>query len=579
MNSDSELPAAPGSGQSDAERVEPAAAPEQLDLGPGPFVSGNTDSRRVMSYLLAPEAEDYLTIMDVLDAHTNDMTVADVGHALLIAGHPLDVRVVESRLDKLRYWGAVSARTDNSKIQRYIDLLARNWRYTASHTGRQVQRFYRTVLSGTPTVREIPLTSLNRIVTTLESLAAVLDAAGPGATISADMVNDIGSVFTSHDDLDAALVGAEDALATLADRFDLSDESTNDLKGLLVDYATRVAAELDSGAARATRALDRLHLWFTQLAEAAVSLSQARALIEAGALTASRGGRRSDWEGLVAWFDPHSGRAARFSLRLVRSLPGMHANLRRLHSSVGTASSRNRALALAKAVLTPDIGTQIFQAATGDHPWRKLYGESDDDESVRTPSWRGGPLVPVPTLLRSIGQAGARGRGGVPRDDSFARAEIDAARARRRSEHTAAIAVVLSSGPGEQLNDSAARVALAALMAAARSAPIGIRRTASQNGLACTLVHVGNGVGALVAPTWSVLIPDRVPLFHLPGRRPSDQALAALTSAPQPDFAPQAGLHVSSASPSGTAAKHPFGLSAPDIKLAERPHDEAEGAA
>lgn len=385
------------------------------------------------------------------------------------------------------------------------------------------------MLAGTPIVREIPIVSLNRIVTNLETLAARLGTGISDRTGLDDLcVDAIGAVFTSHDDLDAALVGAEDALTGLADRFDLDDEHIGELKGMLVDYATRVAAELDTGSARASAALTRLSPSFAALAQAAVDASEARELIVAGALTASRGGRVEDWVGLCGWFDARSGRATRFSLRLVRTLPSMHANLRRLHSSAGTASSRSRALSLARAVLTPEVGTQIFQAAVGDHSWRKLYGEADEDEAGRNPSWRGGPQVPVPTLLRTAGRSGPRGRGAAPRDDSEAKAQVAASRARRQAQHSAAVNAVLAAAPGQQLDDQAAWVALAALMTAARAGAAGPRRTGQTGGLACTLIHTGTGIGVLAAPTWSVLLPGRVPVFHEPGRRPSVATLAAL---------------------------------------------------
>ena len=397
-----------------------------------------------------------------------------------------------------------------------------------------------------PTVREIPIVSLSRIVTHLEQLAESLGAREPAAGhLDAAGVDAVSAVFTSHDDLDAALVGAEDALMTLADRFDLDEERTNDLKGLLVDYATRVAAELDSGSARAAAALAVLRPWFGQLAQAAVDASQARDLIAAGALSASRGGRVEDWEGLSAWFDVRSGRAARFSLRLVRTLPSMHANLRRLHSSAGTASTRTRALALARAVLTPQIGVQVFQAAVGDHPWRKLYGQADEDDAGRNPSWRGGPQVPVPTLLRTAGRSGPRGRGTTPRDDTAVKAQVAEARSRREAEHAVAVAAVLASVPGQHLNEAAARVALAALMAAARAAATGPSRTATSEGLACTLIHTGDGFGTLNAPTWRVLLPGRIPLFHQPGRRPSAVAFAAVAgTTTRDDVSAHALLHL-----------------------------------
>ncbi|WP_203717557.1 DUF2397 family protein, partial [Asanoa siamensis] len=307
-----------------------------------------------------------------------------------------------------------------------------------------------------------------------------------------------------------------------ADRFDLDRESTAELKGLLVDYATHVAGELERGAHRAFDILHRhLRPHFETLAGVAVAESQARALIERGALTASKGGRVADWEGLAAWCDPHTGRSSRFALRLVRALPSMHANLRRLHTSAGYATGRTRALLLARACLDDRYGTAILQAATGDHPWRKLYGEADDTELASNPTWRGGPAVDVPELLRTTGRTGARGRAPAARDDSAARAAVQAARQRRLAEHAVAIEEVLAATPGQLLSVRAAGAALASLMAAAR---VGLtpgttdRRTGTRDGLSCTLFHVGADVGVVRGPTWRVLLPGRLPIFHQPGQ-------------------------------------------------------------
>lgn len=447
----------PASSQPSTDQPSSSSGQTVTGLNGEQLIVGVSDSRRVMTYLVVRESDDYLAVMDVLEGSVTDLTPSQVTAALKTTGHQLDIKTIETRLDALRTWGAVSARTDTSRVERYADLLARNWRYTATPAGRQAQRFYRDVLAGTPTLREIPLTSLSTVVAALESLAADVHADPNALTASSpDTVGRIGSLFTSHDYLDGALVGAEDALAGLADRFDLDDDGTTELKSLLVDYATRVATELESGSARAARALTLLRPHFNALAELAVSTSQARTLIERGALTASRGGRAADWDGLCDWFDSRHGRACRFSLRLVRSLPGMHANLRRLHTSSGTVSSRNRALLFARAAADPQLGTQIWQAALGDHPWRKLHGAAEDDDLLRLPTWRSGPQVIVPELLRSTGRAGPRGRGGSARDDRQARADIAAARAARQERHDAALREVLAAAPGVPLSEDAA---------------------------------------------------------------------------------------------------------------------------
>jgi len=61
-------------------------------------------------------------------------------------------------------------------------------------------------------------------------------------------------------------------------------------------------------------------------------------------------------------------------------------------------------------------------------------------------------------------------------------------------------------------------VAFAALLAAVRSNASHDRRVATRDGLGCTLWHVGSGAtGVLLAPTWRVWVPGRIPVFHLPG--------------------------------------------------------------
>jgi hypothetical protein len=476
-----------------------------LDEQPRVAEARLTDARDVLSYLVAPEADQYIAIMDVIDASMTDLMPAEIGARLRTNGTPIEESLLETRLDKLRYWRAISARTDSSRILRHADLMARNWRYTATPAGRRVHRFYRNVLAGTPAAREIPLSSLARVVEAAEALAT------SSSEQSAELV---GRLFVNHDDLDTALVGAEDSLIGLVDRFDLNDEATSELKTLLVEYATHVAVELERGSACAHRALTILRPRFTEFANEAVRASDARALIERGALSASRGGRIEDWHGLLGWLDPSFGRATRFALRLVRALPGMHVNLRRLHSSSGTATSHSRALALARACAHPIHGTAVFLAALGDHSWRKLFGEADDVDLTRLCSWRDGPSVVVPELLRITGRAGARGRIPAARDDSAAREAVRQARERRAAEHDAAIREVLEASHGSRLSDLSARVAFASLMAAVRMRSSNGRRTATRDGLACTLFPAARSIGLIVAPTWRILTPGRIPVFH-----------------------------------------------------------------
>ncbi|GIF71698.1 hypothetical protein Asi02nite_12160 [Asanoa siamensis] len=170
-----------------------------------------TDSRRAMAYLVAPGSDDYIRIMAILESSVTDLTPDEIATLLTQTGPALSDGVVQQRLDKLKDWTAATGRADPSRIRRHSDILARNWRWTATPAGRQVHRFYTSVLAGTPTMREIPLPSLARIVDSVEQLAPALHLPRNDKQV-AEL---IGRLFTSHDDLDAALVGAEDSLAAL----------------------------------------------------------------------------------------------------------------------------------------------------------------------------------------------------------------------------------------------------------------------------------------------------------------------------------------------------------------------------
>jgi len=474
------------------------------------------DTRRVVAYLAAPESDEYVAIMSVLEGSPTDLTPAEVTAALRDRELAVDVRVVETRLAQLREWTAVSARSDQTHVRRVQDLLLRNFRYTPTWHGRKVQRFYETVLAGTPVMREIPLQSLNGVVTALEALA------GPGAEWKDEswVRQRVNEVFTAHDDLDSSLVGAEDTLMGLADRFDLDDDRTGELKTLLVGYATRVAVELDKGADRAAIALRILTGRFGELARVTVEGSAAADLIGRDLLAASKGGDARDWRALAAWFDPSSGRSARFQARMVNAIPTFHANLRRLHTAGESGTSRARALLLARACLDPDYGAQVYLSALGDHAWRKLHGEADDPGAGRTPPWRDGPQVAVPPGLRAHGRGGMRGRAPAPVDDTAAREAVARAREERLALHRECLREIFAAPTGTTLSSSAARVALAALMDAVRQATAGHRRHATRDGLACTVFWTGVGAGVLRAPSWTVWLPGREIVFHTPAEQP-----------------------------------------------------------
>ncbi|MER5619322.1 DUF2397 family protein, partial [Streptomyces sp. NPDC002215] len=328
----------------------------------------------------------------------------------------------------------MSGQPDN-EIERWQELSGARWRYTATAHGRLVQRLW-TVLSAEGMVqREVALDGLARIRDALTALQ--------GEALGAQEVAKLaGQVFVEHDQLDASLVGQADMLARLADRFDLDAEGTGELKQLIVEYATHVVVHLDREVVAVHGLLMGLRPRFALLAAGCGSQSRAGALVARGVLAPSRGAQCGDWEQLLSWFAPASGRAWRFGLQLVRAIPMMHANLRRQQSVVGPGTLRAKALSLAAACRDRERGEAVFRASLADRPWAKLHAcaEGEDGEVV---SWHEGPRVPALAMLRSSGQSGPRGAVTPRRDRGEAAREVACERERVEAERRTAAAEVL----------------------------------------------------------------------------------------------------------------------------------------
>src|SRR5690242_6461326 len=63
------------------------------------------DLRLALSYLLYGELDDYVALMDVLEASVIELSPGEVAQVLAGAGHPIPHDVVEDRLERLRHWG------------------------------------------------------------------------------------------------------------------------------------------------------------------------------------------------------------------------------------------------------------------------------------------------------------------------------------------------------------------------------------------------------------------------------------------------------------------------------------------
>ncbi|CUM35536.1 hypothetical protein BN2537_37 [Streptomyces venezuelae] len=322
------------------------------------------DPTRALGYTVSRVRQEHAAIMSVLDQAVDHLTPAEITMELAARGVTLHPGVVAQRLKALQEtFLAVSGQPDN-EIERWQELNGARWRYTATACGRQVQRLW-TVLSAEGMVqREVALDGLARIREALTALQ--------GEDVAPQEVAKwAGQVFVEHDQLDASLVGQTDMLARLADRFDLGAEGTGELKQLIVEYATHVVVHLDREVAAVHGLLMRLRPRFTLLAAGCGAQSRAGALVARGVLAPSRGTQSGDWEQLLSWFAPASGRAWRFGQQLVRAIPMMHANLQRQQSVVGPGTLRAKALSLAAACRDGERGRRC-----SGRRWRTGRGRS-----------------------------------------------------------------------------------------------------------------------------------------------------------------------------------------------------------
>ncbi|MBT2526979.1 DUF2397 family protein [Streptomyces sp. ISL-99] len=463
------------------------------------------DPARVVGYLLSPLRGQYLAIMDALEQSVDHLTPGEVRAALAVQGTELPVAVVTVRLRSLSETFLAASGRPDSDIERWHELNGARWRYSATPRGRQVQRLWREMAAEGLVQREIPLDGLSRIHRALAAMH------GDQST-DTELSELAGQVFVEHDHLDAALVGQADMLAQLADRFDLNTQATVELKQLIVAYATHVAVHLDAAVVLIHEELKRLRPRFAEFAAARLRQSPAGALVERGVLAPTRGLRAADWEQLLGWFSPGTGKAARFSLQLVRAIPMLHANLLRHQSVAGPGTLRRRALSLAVACQDPWYGQAVLRQALADRPWTKLHtvAEADAGEVV---SWHEGPRVAALAMLRATGQSGPRGRvtGRRMRDESAAVQR----RAEREAEHRAAVAEILAGGG--PLSERACRVALKAVMAAVRAPEGPLGRVGQAEGVGCALTVAEGTVGRVEGVRWSVLVPGRRIGFHPPG--------------------------------------------------------------
>lgn len=483
-------------------------------------LSGN-DPARPFGYVLSPRREQYVLIMGVLERSVDEMTPADVVRALAAEGVDMPLAVVVQRLRALCDTFLAGSGRPDSQIERWQELDGARWRYSATPRGRQVHRLWSQMIAEGVVQREIPLDGLARIHGALSGLT------GDQELSEAEVSAMAGQVFVEHDFLDAALVGQADMLAQLAHRFDLAPQATVELKQLIVEYATHVVVHMDRAVALIHQQLLRLRPHFGDLAQARQGQSHAGPLVERGVLAPARGLRVADWEQLLAWFSPGTGKAARFGLQLVRAIPMMHANLRRDQSLSGPGTLRAKALSLAVACTSPRYGRAVLRAALGDHPWTKLH-TCAEGEGVDVVSWHEGPRVPALAMLRATGQSGPRGRV-APRKSREEAARVAATqRAQRQAELRAAAAEVLAgAGP---LTDRACRAALKAVVAAVQAPEDSGCRTGQAGEVGCTLTVREGAVGRVEGHRWSVLVPGRWVVFHppvgpgrVPGVRPAGQ--------------------------------------------------------
>ena len=452
-------------------------------------------------YLTAESNRDYVAIMDVLVDASFDLTPSKVSDHLAVVGIDLPVDITRQRLIKLHQWQVVSETTALDSFSSFKDFQASRQEYAVNALGRAVHHFFRTTLAGDQRPRAVDLNHLQTVVRALETLA---DDIYMSDTAFAE---NISTLFTSHEQLDAALIGAADTLSALMIRFDLDDDGAAELRGMLNAYSTSLQYELDMATDRGHKALTKIRPNFPLLADRYASVSVGADLVASGTLIGQRGTVVDHWRTLDHWMDPRDGRAERFNRDMRRAVPTFVTNVRRLLET-NRGSTRDRAIALAKAAGDATHAAALFATATGDHSWTKFAHISiDEPQSAPYPSWEHGALVPLPRFTKHGAATGGRGRTAGPRDDSAARAQARAEREAELAASSDAAVAAIEIGMGSQLPDAAARLVLAAI-----NAGVGSDETLSgmdEDSLVLVVQQAAPGARSLlIAPTWKYLVED-----------------------------------------------------------------------
>jgi uncharacterized protein (TIGR02677 family) len=402
------------------------------------------DRLKLYRYVTAPEAADYLAIMDrFTDALFAEWSAQDV----IAHGVDLPVDTVVARCRYLADNGNLLLSPREVRVTTIAEYQSQPARYTVSALGARLHREVTAFLAVTGGAREVPRELLALVA---EGLAR-LDPGGEPESLAGA----VSTIFGQFHEFAASVTDFYTYIGSVLTRSDLDGEEWAGFKGLLLDYLESIVESVRRHGHAISDCLALLRPELPRLLDRISESDGAFAALQAASpggedVERARGRTRVDWDQLEAWFIGPGARQLRDAAH--RAVGAMLTSLKRINASAtNEVSLRRHYLKLATwfDAAAPLDAHALAAAAFGLYGVRHLGVVLDEDIAEAVPatmSWWRAPRAPVPVSQRERGDRAARGSASRPPDHTSQKRLLLAARAAEAQRRESACSELLAVG-------------------------------------------------------------------------------------------------------------------------------------
>jgi hypothetical protein len=254
------------------------------------------DRLKLYRYVTAPEAGDYLAIMDrFTDALFAEWSAQDV----IAQGVDLSMDTVVARCRYLADNGNLLLSPREVRVTTIAEYQSQPARYTVSALGARLRREVTAFLAVTGGAREVPRELLALVA---EGLAR-LDPGGEPESLAGA----VSTIFGQFHEFAASVTDFYTYIGSVLTRSDLDGDEWAGFKGLLLDYLESIVESVRRHSHAISDSLARLRPELPRLLDRISESDGAFASLQAASpggedVERARGRTRGDWDQLEAWF-------------------------------------------------------------------------------------------------------------------------------------------------------------------------------------------------------------------------------------------------------------------------------------